>query len=83
MVDSFNDWCFHADRKPGDTDVIETEYGYHIMYFVETNDITYRDYMIKNELITEDTTKWHDELAEKVEIVTVNLDRMEGDFTFN
>ena len=83
MVDSFNDWCFHADRKPGDTDVIETEYGYHIMYFVETNDITYRDYMIKNELINEDTTKWHDELAEKVEIVTVNLDRMEWDFTFN
>ena len=53
------------------------------MYFVETNDITYRDYMIKNELINEDTTKWHDELAEKVEIVTVNLDRMEWDFTFN
>lgn len=83
MVDSFNDWCFNAERKPGDTEVIETEYGYHIMYFVETNEITYRDYMIKNELVNEDTTEWHDEIAEKVEIVTVNLDRMEWDFTFN
>ena len=34
MVDAFNDWCFDASRKPGDTGIIETEYGYHIMYYV-------------------------------------------------
>lgn len=34
MVDAFNDWCFDAARKPGDTGIIETEYGYHIMYYV-------------------------------------------------
>lgn len=81
MVDSFNDWCFDAERKAGDTGVIATEYGYHVMYFVETNDITYRDYMIKTELINEDTIEWRDSIVEKVEIVTVNLDRMEWDIT--
>lgn len=34
MVDAFNDWCFDAVRKPGDTGIVETEYGYHIMYYV-------------------------------------------------
>lgn len=34
MVDAFNDWCFAAARKPGDTGIVETEYGYHIMYYV-------------------------------------------------
>lgn len=34
MVTEFNDWCFDQNRKPGDTDIIKTTYGYHIMYFV-------------------------------------------------
>lgn len=34
MVEEFNDWCFDEDRKPGDTDIIKTSFGYHIMYFV-------------------------------------------------
>ncbi|MGI6269551.1 MAG: peptidylprolyl isomerase [Candidatus Howiella sp.] len=34
MVDSFNDWCFDDVRQPGDTGIVETDYGYHIMYFV-------------------------------------------------
>ena len=32
--DAFNDWCFDASRKPGDTGIIETSFGYHIMYYV-------------------------------------------------
>ncbi len=38
MVDEFNDWCFDPDRKAGDVGIVETDYGYHIMYFVETNE---------------------------------------------
>ena len=34
MVDTFNDWCFDAARQPGDTGIVETSYGYHVMYFV-------------------------------------------------
>ena len=30
----FNDWCFDASRKTGDTAIVKTQYGYHIMYFV-------------------------------------------------
>ena len=34
MVTEFNDWCFDDARKPGDTDIVETQFGYHVMYFV-------------------------------------------------
>lgn len=34
MVKNFEDWCFDESRKPGDSGLVRTEYGYHIMYFV-------------------------------------------------
>ena len=33
MVEPFEEWCF-ADHQIGDMDVVETIYGYHVMYFV-------------------------------------------------
>ena len=36
-VEAFEDWSFDAARKAGDSGIIETEYGYHIMYFVSDN----------------------------------------------
>ena len=36
MVQTFEDWCYDTARKPGDTAIIQTEYGYHVMYFVKT-----------------------------------------------
>lgn len=34
MVTEFNDWLFDRNRKPGDSGIVKTTYGYHIMYFV-------------------------------------------------
>lgn len=34
MVTQFNDWIFDTNRKAGDVDVVKTDYGYHVMYFV-------------------------------------------------
>lgn len=33
MVENFDKWCFAADRKAGDHGLVETEYGWHLMYF--------------------------------------------------
>ena len=34
MVPAFNDWCFDESRQEGDTGIVKTDYGYHVMYFV-------------------------------------------------
>ena len=66
MVTNFNDWCFDDSRKPGDTDIIETEYGYHIMYFVGDSDLTYRDYLIQTELRNADLQEWYNGILDSV-----------------
>ncbi len=64
MVSSFNDWCFDESRQSGNTGIIESEYGYHVMYFVGKSDTTYRDYLIENELRSADTQEWYDATVE-------------------
>ena len=41
MVDAFDAWCFDASRQPGDTGIVKTDYGYHIMYFSSTSEHAY------------------------------------------
>lgn len=38
MVPEFNDWIFAEGRVNGDTAIVKTDYGYHIMFFVAIND---------------------------------------------
>lgn len=33
MVQPFEDWCFDAARQAGDTGLVETSYGWHVMYY--------------------------------------------------
>ena len=42
MVENFDAWCFDASRVPGDSGLVETEHGYHLMYFVYGADEWYR-----------------------------------------
>ncbi len=37
-VEAFEAWSLDAARKEGDLGVVETEYGYHVMYFVQKHD---------------------------------------------
>lgn len=39
MVDAFNDWCFDDVRQPGDYGLVKTEFGYHLMFFVDSQPI--------------------------------------------
>ena len=64
MVAAFEDWCYDESRSTGDTGIIETEYGYHVMYFVGDSDLTYRDYQIQQELMNEDVSEWYTALVE-------------------
>jgi len=34
MVEPFEDWCFDQSRQYGDTGLVKTNFGYHVMFFV-------------------------------------------------
>lgn len=36
FVESFLNWCMDETRQIGDTDIVKSEHGYHIMYFSAT-----------------------------------------------
>lgn len=62
METAFNDWCFDSSRKTGDTGIVETSYGYHVMYFVGT-DIPYWKVQVTNALKQKDYNTWYTKLT--------------------
>ena len=63
MVAPFEDWCFDASRKYGDTGLVQTTYGYHIMFFVESREIWITN--VSDAMIYERTLAIVNEAAEK------------------
>ena len=72
MVANFEDWCYDSSRKPGDTGIVETEYGYHVMYFVGNSEYTYRNYLIENELRSADVDEWYTAATEAMALTEGN-----------
>ena len=50
MVPEFEGWCFDENRKTGDYGIVKTEYGYHVMYYVDSVDIWYHS--AQNDMIS-------------------------------
>lgn len=78
-VPSFLAWSLDTARKPGDTGVIVSEYGYHVMYYVRDDEMTYRDYMISEELREKDVEEWFNGIVDKATITAENTKRLNLD----
>ena len=83
MVTAFNDWCFDDARQVGDTGIVETEYGYHVMYFVGDAETSYRDYLIQNIMRNEDTNTWYNNLIEAQTVTEGNTEYVDVDLVLN
>ncbi len=63
---SFTDWCFAEDRKTGDCEIVESGYGYHLIYYVSDGPTEYlsdarADMMLEN----------YSDISEQIKAVTV------------
>ena len=67
MVTEFNDWCFDAARQSGDTGVVDTQYGSHVMYFSGVNAARWQTQVAAN-LRTEAYTAWEEDLVKDVTV---------------
>ncbi|MBE6817465.1 MAG: hypothetical protein E7520_07175 [Ruminococcaceae bacterium] len=68
MVPTFNAWCFDSARKAGDTAIVKTEFGYHIMYFESTGDMPVWKYTAQQALASDDGTKAQEKLEKSYKI---------------
>ena len=64
MVEAFQDWCYDDARTVGETGIVQTEYGFHVMYFVGNSESNYRDFLITNELKSNDMETWYNTMVE-------------------
>jgi hypothetical protein len=83
MVENFENWLYDAERKVGDVDIVESPYGYHIMFFVGDNEQTFRDYMITNVKRNEDVTNWHTGLVDALKLEVLTLKHVELDMVLS
>ena len=65
MVDTFDAWCFDEARQPGDTGIVKTDYGYHVMYFVSKGEEVFWFETAKGDLLSERAADLEDSLREK------------------
>ncbi|MBR5381078.1 MAG: peptidylprolyl isomerase [Oscillospiraceae bacterium] len=69
---AFENWCFEPDRKTGDTDIIESTFGYHIMYFVSEGE-PYSRYTARTRYVEETYDQWEETALESYPISTTGL----------
>ena len=67
LVDSFKDWALDSSRKPGDTDVVDSTYGSHVMYFVGTGLPVWKAAVV-NTLRSDDVDEWTNSLVEGADV---------------
>ena len=68
MVTAFNDWCFDAARQPGDTGIVETTYGYHIMYYVGDDEFVKWQAQVAEKLQSDAYDEWSESLHADADI---------------
>lgn len=67
LVPEFLNWSIDGSRKPGDTEIVKTDYGYHIMYFVsKTGEPKYMG-DIRNEIGQTNSTEYIEEIYDSIE----------------
>ena len=82
MVEPFESWAIAKGRKAGDVGIVETQYGYHIMYFVKTTSVPWDD-KVRSDLVSTDLNDYLQGLADdEAFAVTVNnqkgIDKVEA-----
>lgn len=83
MVPQFESWSLAKGRKAGDVGIVETTYGYHIMYFVKTSTTTWED-NVRAALAQTDLSTYQNEVVEgdNVKIANVNDKAVDAVVTF-
>ena len=79
---AFLNWSVDTSRETGDTGIVETTYGYHIMYYVGDDELTNRDYQITQKLIANDMEAWEESVLGAVTATLGKDSRINKDLVY-
>ncbi len=80
-VAEFLEWSINPERKAGDAEVIRTQFGYHVMYYVGDDELSYRDLLIKDTMLNEDMEEWYSSILDSVTATLADTSKMKLDLT--
>ena len=69
MVDEFDEWCFDPSRQSGDFGIVQTEFGFHCMYFVGTGDPKW-EVDVKSAMLEQDYSDYYASIASNYPVKT-------------
>ena len=72
MVEPFETWCFDESHKVGDTGIVESTYGYHVMYFSGFGS-NYRLKLVEDAQRSDAYNTWFSALTENAGYETVSF----------
>lgn len=74
MVDELDTWLFDDSRKEGDYEIIKTEGGYHLVYFVG-KDIIKWQLEVKSQMSYENVSKIYEDTSRElgIEVLTIDI----------
>ena len=76
-MEGFLNWAIDPTREIGDTGIVETPYGQHIMFYVGPSETTYRNYMVAEEMKTADMETWYNGARDAVVVTKLDLSRLD------
>jgi hypothetical protein len=83
MVPTFDAWVYDESRQSGDTGLIHSTYGVHIMYFVGDSTMTYRYFMIAEDLRAADLQTWYTQQVSAMTITKGNTKYIRTDLVLS
>ena len=80
FVEPFRDWAADASRRPGDAEIVETQFGFHIMYFVGDDERSLRHQMAADSLASATYREWIEGRLEEMSTNTTFFRRLVDSF---
>ena len=59
MVTPIDDWLFDPSRKAGDSGIVQSSYGFHLLYYVGQGDAKWK-VDVESDMRTDDYNEYYD-----------------------
>ncbi len=77
MVPPFENWALEENRKPGDVGIVETSFGYHIMYFIGKEEVSSWKIIVREAMVYDGVVAFTKKLTDSYTVSVEESDEAE------